>query len=253
MSKALAVLSTLGIVLSVSGGAYAAKGLLTGADIKNGSLTGADIASHSVGAGVFTASARASLQGSGPRVTTGTVGAAGSVGATGAAGLDGDKGAPGATGASGTSGTDGTNGTNGTPGTPGTNGTNGAPGAPGAPGSNGTVTPVTATQGATAIPTGAALVTVVSLTVPAGRYAVLAKTQIAQTGAGDSVDCFLKTAATTLDESSMKTLPALAATAVPLQAVVTTVGASTLLTVQCNVEVAGGSANFSSLIAIPAS
>jgi hypothetical protein len=94
-------------------------------------------------------------------------------------------------------------------------------------------------------------VTVVSLTVPAGHYIVLAKTQIAQTGAGDSVDCFLKSAFTTIDQSSMRTLPALAATTVPLQAVVTTVGASTLLTVQCNVEVASGSANFSSLIAIP--
>jgi hypothetical protein len=96
-------------------------------------------------------------------------------------------------------------------------------------------------------------VTVVSLTVPAGRYIVLAKTQIAQTGAGDSVDCFLKSAATTIDQSSMRTLPALAATTVPLQAVVTTVGASTLLTVQCSVEIASGSANFSSLIAIPTS
>jgi hypothetical protein len=105
----------------------------------------------------------------------------------------------------------------------------------------------------TAIPTGVALVTVVSLTVPAGRYIVLAKTQIAHTGAGDSVDCFLKSAATTIDQSSMRTLPALAATTVPLQAVVTTVGASTVLTVQCNVEVASGSANFSRLFAIPPS
>jgi hypothetical protein len=48
----------------------------------------------------------------------------------------------------------------------------------------------------------------------------------------------------------MKTLPALAAVTVPLQAV-TTVVSSTLLTVQCNVEVANGTANFSSLIAIP--
>jgi hypothetical protein len=233
MKKALTVLASLGLVLAVSSGAFAAKGLLTGANIKNGSLTGADIASHSVGAGVFSAAARQSLAGSGPRGTTGTAGtagAAGLVGANGATGHDGATGAPGSAGANGTNGTNGTSGSN---------------------GSNGTVTPVAATGALTSIPTGAAFVTVASLTVPAGRYTVLAKTQIAQTGAGDSVDCALKAAATTIDQSSMKTLPALAATTVPLQAVVTTVGASTLLTIQCNVEVANGTANFSSLIAIP--
>ena len=91
-----------------------------------------------------------------------------------------------------------------------------------------------------------------TLTVPAGRYTVLAKTQISQTGAGDSVDCVLKAAAATIDSSSMKTGPALFATTVPLQAVVT-VGATTAFTVQCNVEVASGSATNSSLIAIPTS
>jgi hypothetical protein len=241
MKKALTVLAALGLVLAVSSGAIAAKGLLTGADIKNGSLSGADIATHSLGAGLFTASARESLAGSGPRGKAGTDGAAGLIGANGATGLDGAKGAPGSTGASGTSGATGTTGATGSSGSSGTNGTNGT---------NGTVTPIAATGALTGIPTGAAFVTVASLTVPAGRYVVLAKTQIAQTGAGDSVDCTLKAAATTLDQSSMKTLPALAAVTVPLQAV-TTVVSSTLLTVQCNVEVANGTANFSSLIAIP--
>jgi len=49
----------------------------------------------------------------------------------------------------------------------------------------------------------------------------------------------------------MKTLPALAAIPASLQAVVTTTGTPTELTVQCTVAVANGSANYSSLIAIP--
>jgi hypothetical protein len=69
MHKALTLLATLGIVLAVSSGAYAAKGLLIGADIKHGSPTGANIANHSLGAALFTASARDSLAGNhGPRV-----------------------------------------------------------------------------------------------------------------------------------------------------------------------------------------
>ena len=51
----------------------------------------------------------------------------------------------------------------------------------------------------------------------------------------------------------MKTGPALFATTVPLQAVVTTIGATTVLSVQCNVLTATGSATNSSIIAIPSS
>ena len=49
----------------------------------------------------------------------------------------------------------------------------------------------------------------------------------------------------------MKTLPALAAIPASLQAVTTTTASPTQLSVQCSVAVANGSANFSSLIAIP--
>ena len=87
--------------------------------------------------------------------------------------------------------------------------------------------------------------------MPAGNYVVLAKTQLSHTGAGDSVECLLKSSATTIDQAAMKTLPALAATSASLQAVTTTTGASTQLSVQCAVAVANGSANFNSLIAIP--
>ena len=270
MHKALTVLAGLAIVLSVSGGAYAAGGLLTSADIKDGSLTGADIAPHSVGAGVLTALARKSLTRRDSRGEAGISGTAGTDGLDGATGRSGaavrkappvrpvqrarpaqsvrpvrpaQSVRPVATGPTGVAGAVGATGVS---------GAIGMTGAIGATGANGTVAPVAATGGLTAIPTGASFVTTVSLTVPAGRYAILAKTQISATGAGDSVDCVLKAAATTLDQSSMKTLPALAATTVPLQAV-TTVATSTLLSVQCNVEVANGSANFSSLIAIPTS
>jgi hypothetical protein len=82
--------------------------------------------------------------------------------------------------------------------------------------------------------------TVVSLSVPAGRYVVLAKTQLTNTGAGDSVTCTLKSGATTIDQL-----------AVPLQAVTVVATSPTLLTVQRSVLTAGGTADFNSLIAIP--
>ena len=89
----------------------------------------------------------------------------------------------------------------------------------------------------------------VSLTVPAGNYVVLAKTQLTHSGAGDTVDCVLKAGATAIDQVAMKTLPALAAIPVSLQAVTTT--SPTQLSVECDVTTANGSASSSSLIAIP--
>jgi hypothetical protein len=73
----------------------------------------------------------------------------------------------------------------------------------------------------------------------------------ALTGAGDSVECVLKSGATTVDQVAMKTLPALAAIPASLQAVIATTASQTQLSVQCFVAVANGSANFTSLIAIP--
>jgi hypothetical protein len=63
MKKPLTVLGVLFLVLALSGGAVAAKGLLTGTDIKDGSLTGADVKQHSLGDEAFDASARRSLRG----------------------------------------------------------------------------------------------------------------------------------------------------------------------------------------------
>ena len=177
----------------------------------------------------------------GPKGDTGLTGASGVSGAAGAAGVNGANGANGPNGPNGANGVDGTNGANGIDGTNGTNGVNGT---------NGTIAPLSATAGQTALPTGSPATTVVSLSVPAGSYVVLAKTQLSHTGAGDTVECMLKAGTTSLDEIAMKTLPALAAIPASLQAV-TKVTSPSVLRVQCAVLTANGSANFSSVIAIP--
>jgi hypothetical protein len=76
-----------------------------------------------------------------------------------------------------------------------------------------------------------------------------AKTQLFHTGAGDTVDCVLLAGATAFDEASMKTLPALASIPVSMHPVTTT--SPTQLSVTCDVLTAGGTADSSSLIAIP--
>jgi Collagen triple helix repeat (20 copies) len=284
------VVSGVALFVALGGSAVAADSMIgnddlapnavTGDKIRNGSLSlkdfstkmqsamaaktsGTDAAGGTGAAGTSGAAGTTGAVGAhGPSGTNGTNGingiagpngAGGAAGANGAAGVNGANG-PGGTngangvdgdaGAAGLDGTDGTNGTDGLDGTDGTNGTNGTNGA------NGTITPLAATAGVTALPTTAPSTTVVSLTVPARSYVVLAKTQLTHSGAGDSIECLLKSGATTVDRVAMKTLPALAAIPVSLQAVVTA-GASTSLSVVCSVAVANGSAEASSLIAIP--
>ncbi len=244
----------------LGGSAVAANGLIHAGDIAPGAVTSRAIKSGAVEPRNLSAATRALLAGgpgaAGAKGDTGSSGAPGSNGANGPNGADGVDGINGANGANGPNGANGANGANGTDGTNGTNGTNGAKGTDGTNGvngtngTNGTIAPLSAKQGATALPTGAAATTVVELGVPAGSYVLLAKTQLSHTGAGDTVECFLKAGATTLDQIAMKTLPALAAIPASLQAVTTT-ASSTQLSVQCNVAVANGAANFSSLIAIP--
>ncbi len=167
-----------------------------------------------------------------------------------AGGVVGERGDTGSTGAPGTNGANGPNGPNGANGIDGTNGTDGIDGTNGTDGIDGTIAPLSATAGLTALPTASPPTTVVALAVPAGNYVVLAKTQLSHTGAGDTVDCVLKAGATSIDRVSMKTLPALAAIPVSLQAVTVTTSPSQL-SVECDVLTANGSADFSSLIAIP--
>jgi hypothetical protein len=187
----------------------------------------------------------------------GSTGPAGAVGANGVNGSAGTAGAPGANGpngangAEGAKGSNGANGPNGSNGIDGTSGVDGLKGANGTNGTNGTVTPLSAKQGLTPLPTAAPPTTVVELAIPAGNYVALAKTQLSQTAAGDSVECTLRSGASPVDQVAMKILPALAAVPAAMQAVITTSASSTLLTVQCSVAVANGAANFSSLIVIP--
>jgi hypothetical protein len=240
------ILAGAALFVVLGGSAVAATGLIRAGDIAPGAVTGEAIRSGAVEPRDLNMSTRALLAGTqgvnGAKGDNGTSGSAGSNGAEGANGANGPNGANGANGANGIDGTDGVNGTDGAKGTNGTNGTNGA---------NGTIAPLSAKQGLTALPTAAPPTTVVELTVPAGNYVVLAKTQLSHTGAGDSVECLLKVGTATLDQVAMKTLPALAAIPASLQAVTTTATSPTQLSVQCSVAVANGAANFSSLIAIP--
>jgi hypothetical protein len=232
----------------LGGSAVAANGLIHAADIAPGAVTSRAIRSGAVQPENLSAATRALLAGGqgatgakGDTGSGGSPGANGSVGPSGSNGANGPNGANGANGANGVDGSAGIDGVDGSDGTNGVNGTNGI---------NGTIAPLSAKQGVTALPTGSPGTTVVELALPAGSYVVLAKTQLSHTGAGDSVECSLKAGATTLDQIAMKTLPALAAIPASLQAVTTTTSPSQLI-VQCSVAVANGSANFSSLIAIP--
>ena len=252
MTKSLTLLGALLLVLAISSGAFAARTLLTGAHIQNRSLTGVDIKKQSLGAALFTPSAKKSLRGL--RGWEGAQGPAGAAGPAGLAGNDGVEGASGTNGLTGTDGSDGSDGTNGANGLAGTNGTNGTDGTNGTNGTNGTVTPLSATTtGPIVLPAVGPWIVVVSLAVPtAGKYVVLAKSQLYQSGAGDAIECVLKANSTSIDQVAMKTLPALAEVPVSLQAV-TTVASNSQFSVECDMRTAVGSASFNSLIAIPTS
>ena len=248
---------------------------VTSAKIKNGSVTLADLQSATVkslrggtggtgGTGAAGANGPAGAAGAnglggangaigaaGANGLAGTNGANGAIGAPGANGLAGTNGANGAPGANGLGGTNGANGAIGPDGAPGTNGSDGTDGTDGTDGADGVLGPLSATNGLTALPTATPPTTVIQLTVPAGNYVVMAKSEISHTGAGDTVRCTLKAGSATIDEASMKTLPALAAVPFSLQAVTTT--APTQLSMECDVSVANGAANFTSLIALPVS
>jgi hypothetical protein len=227
------------LFVAAGGSAVAANGLIHAADLARGAVTSEAIKDGAIKPKDLNRRTKASLRGA--RGVSGDTGLTGSAGSGGAAGLTGTSGA---NGANGPNGPNGANGADGIAGTAGTDGVDGADGV------DGIVAPLSATAGPTALPTASPPTIVVSLNVPAGDYVVFAKTQLSHTGAGDTVDCTLKAGAATIDQVSMKTLPALAAIPVSLQAVTTT--SPTQLSVECDVLTANGSASFSSLIAIPA-
>jgi len=250
-------LAGVALFIALGGSAIAANSLIHAGDIAPGAVTSQAIRNGGVRPEDLSTKPRALLQ-----VAGGVVGERGATGSTGAPGTNGANGPNGANGTNGTDGTDGTNGTNGAngpngpngangiDGTNGTDGIDGTNGTDGTDGIDGTIAPLSATAGLTALPTASPPTTVIALAVPAGNYVVLAKTQLSHTGAGDTVDCVLKAGATSIDRVSMKTLPALAAIPVSLQAVTVTTSPSRL-SVECDVLTANGSADFSSLIAIP--
>jgi hypothetical protein len=221
------VIAGAALFIALGGSAIAANGLIHAGDIAPGAVTSQAIRNGGVKPEDLSTKTRALLQ-----VAEGVVGERGDTGSTGAPGTNGANGPNGPNGANGIDGTDGIDGTNGTDGI------------------DGTIAPLSATAGLTALPTASPPTTVVALAVPAGNYVVLAKTQLSHTGAGDTVDCVLKAGAASIDRVSMKTLPALAAIPVSLQAVTVTTSPSQL-SVECDVLTANGSADFSSLIAIP--
>jgi hypothetical protein len=243
------------IFLALGGTAVAARSLIHARDIAAGAVTSKGIRNGGVEPMDLSTGTRALLEGG--QSVTGQKGDVGSGGAPGSNGANGPNGAEGVNGSNGANGANGPNGANGANGIDGTNGTDGIDGAKGTNGTNGTdgidgtIAPLSATKGLTPLPTASPPTTVVDLAVPAGHYVVLAKTELFHTGAGDSVECVLKSGTTTIDQIAMKTLPALAAIPASLQAVTTTATSPTELSVQCNVLVANGTANFSSLIAIP--
>lgn len=258
------LLAATALFITLGGSAVAASGLIHAGDLAPGAVTSRAIKAGAVEPKDLSNATRALVKGgagvsgtkgdtgvSGAKGDTGVSGLTGATGAAGAGGTNGSNGVEGSRGSNGANGANGPNGVNGVNGVDGTNGINGTNGVNGTNGTNGTVKPLSARQGVTALPTGVPSTTVVELSVPAGNYVVLAKTELSHTGAGDTVECLLKSGATTLDQSAMKTLPALAAIPAALQAVTTIATSPTVLSVQCSVAVANGSANSSSLIAIP--
>jgi hypothetical protein len=270
------LLAGAALFIVLGGSAVAATGLIRAGDIAPGAVTSKAIGNGAVEPKDLSAGTRALLAGgqgvtgakgdTGPTGSAGAKGETGSAGNTGVHGENGVAGSPGSNGANGANGPNGANGTNGIEGAVGPKGVEGAKGATGAQGAqgpqgaagtngtNGTITPLSAKQGLTVLPTSAPTApatTVVELAVPAGNYVVSAKTQLYQSGAGDSVECSLKSGSTVLDQTAMKTLPALASVPASLQAVTTITTSPTTLSVQCKVSVADGTANYNSLIAIP--
>ena len=245
------VVAGIALSIAIGGSAVAATGMIQTRDIATGAVTSKTIRNGGIEPADLSARAQALFQGGAG--TNGANGAAGLPGANGAAGAVGSPGASGSNGANGANGPNGANGANGVDGDDGidgTDGTDGIDGTDGSDGIDGTIAPLSATKGLTPLPTATPPTTVVELSAPAGSYVVLAKTQLSHTGAGDSVECVLKAGAATLDQVAIKTLPALAAIPVSLQAVTTTASPSQL-SLECDVLTANGSANFSSLIAIP--
>ena len=244
-STASIVVAGVALFIALGGSAVAATGLIHSKDIARGAVTSKTIKNGTIRSWDLNRKTRRSLKGA--RGATGATGAAGSTGSTGATGVNGSTGSAGAPGTPGNDGSDGIDGIDGTHGSDGIDGTDGTNG------TDGIIAPLSATNGVVVLPAVGEPVVVVALEVPAGNYLVMAKTQLFQSGAGDSIDCWLKTGltqgGTTLDQVAFKLGAALAEIPVSLQAVTTT--SPTGFHVECDMTTAIGRADKSSLIAVP--
>jgi hypothetical protein len=119
------VVACIAVVLAMTGSAFAARALITGADIKDGSITRADLSGRTVNSlkgkqGKRGAAGRDGFTGArGPQGDTGPAGPAGPGGPAGPQGSKGDPGITGAPGPQGRTGALGPRGGQGDPGTPG--------------------------------------------------------------------------------------------------------------------------------------
>jgi hypothetical protein len=119
------VVACIAVVLAMTGSAFAARALITGADIKDGSITRADLSGRTVNSlkgkqGKRGAAGRDGFVGArGPQGDDGPAGPAGPAGPTGPQGPRGDPGITGPRGPTGSTGLVGPRGAQGDPGTPG--------------------------------------------------------------------------------------------------------------------------------------
>lgn len=222
------VIAGAALFIVLGGSAIAASKLVKTKNIASGAVTSAKIKDGTIALQDLSASTQQSLRGT--------------KGDNGSSGAKGDNGLSGSNGANGANGPNGANGANGVDGDDGADGNNGADGA------DGILSPLSVAVASVPLPTSVSRTVVATLNVPAGNYVVFAKTQLSHTGAGDSVDCYLRAGSTDIDQVSMKTHPALAAVPASLQAVTTT--SPTQLSLECKVLVASGSADFTKLIAL---
>ncbi len=86
------VISMLALMMSTAGTGVAAKGLITGRDVKDNSLTGKDVRNRTLTPKDFKGSVKGARATSGSPGQPGPAGAAGAVGPVGPAGLAGTKG-----------------------------------------------------------------------------------------------------------------------------------------------------------------
>lgn len=213
------VIATVALVLSCSGVGYAAAKITSG-DIKDGTIRSRDIRDGAVAARDLAPDARAGLN-------------AASAGAAGPAGPKGDTGAPGAAGPTGPAGPAGPQGDT------------------GPAGATGPVGPSETRRArrSTSFSVTTAGTAIVQLTaVPAGSYAVTARTTLINNAAGTrSASCIIEVNDVERERANVYAIPAGSGADFTLPSVITLTAASTV-SFGCEVEGGAGTAEFTQLL-----